>query len=218
MPRPHFVLAQQHVSRQWAPDVTDVLKALHKVVNEAIQAQEPGDDHAEGLTVDLSRIDFAKLRDEFSKVPRKHATLKDIRDVVEAKLAMMLQNNPLRMDYYRKYQEIIADYNREKDRVTVEDTFAQLVALAGSMDIEQRRAAEEGLSDEELALFDLLFKDSISRADRGAPQTGQPWTALVHSGDTPAYGGLDPESVNAGTGQGPDPRHPVPVSAATAIH
>ena len=39
----------------------------------------------------------------------------------------MLARNPMRMDYYKKYQEIIADYNREKDRATVEATFAQLV-------------------------------------------------------------------------------------------
>jgi type I restriction enzyme, R subunit len=78
----------------------------------------------------------------------------------------MLGHNPMRMDYYKKYQEIIADYNREKDRVTVEETFARLVDLAKSLDAEQRRAAEEGLSDDELALFDLLFKENISKADR----------------------------------------------------
>jgi type I restriction enzyme R subunit len=148
-------------------DVTEVLKELHRIVNEAIRAAAPGDDHAEGLTVDLSRIDFAKLRDEFaSKVRRKHAALQDIREVVEKKLAQMLARNPMRMDYYKKYQEIIADYNREKDRVTVEATFAQLVELAAGLDTEQRRAADEGLSDAELALFDLLFKDTISKADR----------------------------------------------------
>ena len=148
-------------------DVTEVLKELHKIVNEAIRAQEPGKDHAEGLTVDLSRIDFAKLRDEFAKkVKRKHAALQDIRDVVEKKLQEMLARNPLRMDYYKKYQEIIADYNREKDRVTVEETFAKLVEFANNLDAEQRRAAEEGLSDDELALFDLLFKENISKTDR----------------------------------------------------
>ncbi len=153
--------------RRDTADVTEVLKELHRIVNEAIRAAAPGDDHAEGLTVDLSQIDFAKLRDEFaSKVHRKHAALQDIRDVVEQKLAQMLAHNPMRMDYYKKYQEIIADYNREKDRATVEATFAQLVALAASLDDEQRRAAEEGLSDDELALFDLLFKESISKADR----------------------------------------------------
>jgi type I restriction enzyme R subunit len=148
-------------------DVTEVLKELHRIVNEAIRAAAPGGDHAEGLEVDLSQIDFGKLRDEFaSKIRRKHAALQDIRDVVEKKLAQMLARNPMRMDYYKKYQEIIADYNREKDRATVEATFAQLVALAASLDAEQRRAAEEGLTDDELALFDLLSKADISKADR----------------------------------------------------
>ena len=153
--------------RRDTADVTEVLKELHRIVNEAIRAAAPGGDHAEGLTVDLSQIDFDELRKEFaSKVRRKHAALQDIRDVVEKKLAEMLARNPTRMDYYKKYQEIIADYNREKDRATVEATFAQLVGLATSLDAEQRRAAEEGLSDDELALFDLLFKDDITKADR----------------------------------------------------
>ena len=148
-------------------DVTELLKELHRIVNEAIRAQDAGADHAEGLKVDLSRIDFAKLHDEFaSKVKRKHAALQDIRDLIEQKLAQMLARNPMRMDYYKKYQEIIADYNREKDRVTVEETLAKLIDLANSLDAEQRRAAEEGLSDDELTLFDLLFKENISKTDR----------------------------------------------------
>jgi type I restriction enzyme R subunit len=78
----------------------------------------------------------------------------------------MIASNPLRMDYYKKYSEIVADYNREKDRVTIEDTFAKLVDLANSLSAEQRRAAEEGLSEDELALFDLLKKENLSKADR----------------------------------------------------
>jgi len=153
--------------RRDAADVTEVLKELHRIVNEAIRAATPGGDQAEGLTVDLSRVDFEKLRSEFAaKVRRKHAALQDIRDVVERKLAQMLARKPLGMDYYKKYQEIIADYNREKDRATVETTFAQLVALAASLDAEDRRAAEEGLTDGELALFDLLFKETISKTER----------------------------------------------------
>ena len=106
-----------------------------------------------------------KLREEFaSRVPRKQTALQDIRELLEQKLRQMLQHNPLRMDYYKKYQEIIADYNREKDRATVEETFARLLDLANTLDAEERRAAEEGLSEDELALFDLLYKDSISKA------------------------------------------------------
>ena len=50
--------------------------------------------------------------------------------------------------------------------MTIEATFAQLLELAASPDTEQRRAVDEGLSDAELALFDLLFKDTISKTDR----------------------------------------------------
>ena len=50
--------------------------------------------------------------------------------------------------------------------MTVEDTFAMLVDLANSLDAEQRRAAEEGLSEDELALFDLLKKPDMTKADR----------------------------------------------------
>ena len=153
--------------RRDTADVTEVLKVLHRIVNEAIRAAAPGEDQAVGLKVDLSKIDFEKLRNEFaSKVRRKHAALQDIREVIEKKLAQMLAHNPMRMDFYKKYQEIIADYNREKDRATVETTFSELIALATSLDAEQRRAAEEGLNEDELALFDLLFKENISKADR----------------------------------------------------
>lgn len=78
----------------------------------------------------------------------------------------MLTNNPMQMDFYKRYQEIVADYNREKDRATVEATFAKLIELANSLDTEQKRAAEEGLSATELALFDLIFKPNITKAER----------------------------------------------------
>jgi type I restriction enzyme R subunit len=148
-------------------DVTEVLKELQEIVSAAIRAQEPGDDQMDSKLFDMSRIDFAKLRDEFAKkVKRKAAALQDIRDVVEKKLAQMLAQNPQRMDFYKKYQDIIADYNREKDRVTIEETFGRLVDFVTGLDAEQKRAAEEGLSQDEYALFQMLFKDTISKADR----------------------------------------------------
>jgi type I restriction enzyme R subunit len=152
--------------RRDTSDVTELLKELQKIVNEAIRTQETGIDHAAGLTVDVSQLDVQKLRAEFAKVKRQQVRLQDIRDVVEQKLQYMLRTNPQRMDDYQKYQEIIADYNREKDRVTVEETFTRLLDFANNLDTEQQRAAQEGLSENELALFDLLSQAQISKADR----------------------------------------------------
>ena len=148
-------------------DVTELLKELHRIVNEAIRTQSPGVDQAEGLTFDLSRIDLEKLREEFAKkVSRKATAIQDIRDIIERKLTEMLARNPTRMDYQRKYEEIVADYNREKDRATIEETFRRLVELMNSLDEEQKRATREGLREDELALFDLLQKDGLDKTSR----------------------------------------------------
>ena len=153
--------------RRDTADVTELLKELHRIVNEAIRTQEPGEDQAEGFTFDLSQIDMEKLRDEFAKkVQHKATAIQDIRDILEQKLAEMLARNPSRIDYQQRYEDIVADYNREKDRVTIEETFRRLTELMDELDAEQKRAVEEGLDEDELALFDLLKKDGLSRSDR----------------------------------------------------
>jgi type I restriction enzyme, R subunit len=75
-------------------DVTELLKKLHRIVNETIRTQTVGDDQADGLTFDLSHIDLQRLRDEFAKKVRRKATLQDMRDIVEQKLAEILARNP----------------------------------------------------------------------------------------------------------------------------
>jgi type I restriction enzyme R subunit len=84
--------------RRDTADVTDLLKELHRIVNDAIHAQEPGDDQMDAKLFDMSTIDLEKLRDEFvRKVRRKASALADIRKVVEKKLEQMLARNPQRM-------------------------------------------------------------------------------------------------------------------------
>jgi type I restriction enzyme R subunit len=155
------------IERRDTADVSDLLKALHRIVNEAIRTAAPGADQTESRLYDMSTINLEKLRDEFSrKVKRKAAALEDIRDIVEKKLEQMLARNPQRMDYYKKYSEILADYNNDKDRVSIEDTFTRLVEFIETLDAEDRRAAEEGLSDDEYAVFRLLLKENLGKAER----------------------------------------------------
>jgi type I restriction enzyme R subunit len=148
-------------------DISELLKLLQRIVNEAIRADAPGEDQAQGLTVDLSQIDLERLRDEFArKVRRKATAIEDIRQLVERKLALMLGQNPSRMDFQLRYQAIVALYNLDKDRATVEATFAELLGLAQGLDEEQHRAAREGLTDGQLAIFDLLTRKSLTGAER----------------------------------------------------
>jgi DNA invertase Pin-like site-specific DNA recombinase len=77
---------------------------------------------------------------------------------VEKKLAEMLARNPMRMDYYSKYQEIIADYNREKDRATTETG-------KGSDALERRPGLAAGLKAARTARAPMLVAklDRLSR-------------------------------------------------------
>ena len=78
----------------------------------------------------------------------------------------MLTNNPERINYYDRYREIIEDYNGEQDRVKIEKTFMELMELSNELDSEQQRYVREGFaSDEELSVYDLIFKESLSKEE-----------------------------------------------------
>jgi type I restriction enzyme R subunit len=143
-----------------AADITAVMMGLRGVVSEAITHQPitrlPGADS--GKVFDISHIDFDKLRKEFEGLANKNTTVQSIKDAVEKKLRRMIQQNPLRMNFYERYREIIDAYNRETDRLTIEKTFEQLVKFVGDLSEEEQRSVKEGLNEEHLAVFDLLVR------------------------------------------------------------
>ena len=147
-------------------NITSVIKELHTIVDEAISPQAVGETVEDGRTYDISKIDFEKLRKEFEKYPRKNTMTYCLKEAVEERLRKMIERNPLRTDFYKRYQEIIADYNIEKDRVTIENTFAALLRFVDLLDKEEKRAIREGLDEETLALFDLLEKPNLKPRER----------------------------------------------------
>ena len=83
---------------------------------------------------------------------------------MEDRLKQMLRSNPLRVDYYRRYQEIVDEYNRENKKDEIAIVFENLMKFVGDLDEEERRYVREGFeNDEELAVFDLLVKPSLSK-------------------------------------------------------
>jgi len=141
-------------------DISDIIKELHDVVGGAVEAATHGE--REGKLYDISQIDFDRLRQEFSRSSQKNTTVQSLREAVERRLQLLLRQNPLRTDFQVHYERIVANYNQEKDRVTIEQTFEALLVLVGELTDEEQRAVREGLGDEEtLALFDLLIKPEL---------------------------------------------------------
>lgn len=145
-------------------DISEIIRALQTVVDESLEARIETAE-TEGRLYDISQIDFERLKKEFERSPAKNTTVQSLKEVVEKKLDKLLRENPLRTDFQRHYEELIADYNSEKDSVTIERTFEALLKLAQSMSEEEQRAVREGLEEETLALFDLLKKPELEKAD-----------------------------------------------------
>ena len=146
-------------------NTTDLMIEIHKIINEHIKiADEPTLDSEAARRFNISAIDFDLLRSEFAKVKTKNLAMKDLEEIIKQKLDSMLFSNPNRIDYYERYQQIIAEYNTEQDRATIEKTFMELMDLASQMSNEERRYAKEGFaSDEELSFYDMLFRDDLSK-------------------------------------------------------
>ena len=146
-------------------DNTDLMVELNKIVNDYVQVV-PGDENKPAKQFDISKIDFDLLRKEFAKTKTPRLVLNDLEDIVKQRIEQMLNNNPMRINFYEKYTEIINSYNSEQDRASIEKTFMELMALSQSLDQEQKRYVREGFeSDEELSVYDLLFSDNLSKKD-----------------------------------------------------
>ena len=148
-------------------DITDLSVAINTIVNDhlnivATSAAEDGPSRR----FDISGINFELLRSEFAKTREKNLVLKDIQELLQERIAQMLAQNPSRINFYEKYQQIIHDYNNEQNRVTIERTFEELMKLSNELTEEEKRYVREGFeNDEQLSMYDVLMKDNLSKDD-----------------------------------------------------
>lgn len=147
-------------------DTTDLMIEINNIINQYVSVNANPNITESNRQFDISKINFELLIREFAKVKHKNLVMKDLEEVILLKLNQMVFGNPNRIDYYERYQQIITDYNSEQDRTKIEKTFMELMNLANSLDEEEQRYVREGFnSDEELSMYDMLFKENLSPND-----------------------------------------------------
>ncbi|MEZ5951216.1 MAG: DUF3387 domain-containing protein [Planctomycetaceae bacterium] len=107
--------------------------------------------------IDLSQIDFEALKAHFEK-GRKRTQVEKLRQAVGDKLQHMVALNKTRTDFLEKFKKLIEEYNKGMD---LEGFFAKLTDFVKELSKEDKRAVSEQLTEEELALFDILTKPEI---------------------------------------------------------
>jgi type I restriction enzyme R subunit len=139
------------------PDITAVMSDVEELLNDSIATEgyriEPIS-RPERL-VNLAEIDFEALQDKFAQ-GKRHTEAEKLRRLIEGKLVQMLQQNRARIDFAEKFEKLIEAYNSGSKNI--EELFEELVQFTRELTEEEKRSVAEGLSEEELALFDILTK------------------------------------------------------------
>ncbi len=113
-----------------------------------------------GKTWDLSKINFDKLKEDFRHASYKHIEIADLRAFIQRKLEQMLKENVMRSNFAQRLQRIIDAYNAGSS--SADHYFAELVKFTQDLQEEAERHIREGLTEDELELFDLLKKDKLT--------------------------------------------------------
>jgi type I restriction enzyme, R subunit len=95
------------------------------------------------------------LQERFAQGKRRTEAEK-LRRLIDGKLAEMLKLNASRVDLAEKFQKLIDAYNAGSQNI--ESLFGELLNFARELTEEEKRGVAEGLTEEELALFDILTK------------------------------------------------------------
>jgi type I restriction enzyme, R subunit len=144
-----------------SPDEVDISLVINKieavldrsiVINKPVVSDVSG---GMGTRLDISKIDFEKLRKQFEK-SRKRTELEKFKGAVLEKILQLIAINKVRVDFLERFKKMIEEYNLGS--ANVEQVYQELIKLAQDLNEEERRHIKEEISEEELAIFDILMK------------------------------------------------------------
>lgn len=149
-------------------DIDAVGLRIGELLDESVVVAKESSDAAPGYRIlkrgkqwDLSKINFEELRNDFKKAAYRNIEIADLRAFIEKKLDQMVKQNRTRADFAQRLQEIIDEYNA--GGTSNESYFEELLRFTKELKEEAERHVREGLSEDELELFDLLKKESMTK-------------------------------------------------------
>ncbi|MDY0190826.1 MAG: type I restriction endonuclease subunit R [Desulfuromonas sp.] len=152
-------------------DISAVMEQVEGLLDQSIASEgyvirDPAKTSYGGV-IDLSSIDFDALREKFAG-NKKRTELEKLRAALENKLRVMVELNRSRMDYLEKFQQLIEEYN--SGAYNIEVIIDEMINFAQDLNEEEQRHIKEGLAEEELAVFDMLFRPPPELTDRERSQ------------------------------------------------
>ena len=146
-------------------DISEFMQDIETLLDRSI-ATEPFLIDAEGTSesniIDLSGIDFDALAEKFQS-GLQNIAVDELKAAIDRTLDKMVEVNRVRIDFREKFQKLIDEYNQGSRNV--EDLLQQLLELAGQLQEEEKRHIRENVTEEELAIFDLITRPDKNFSD-----------------------------------------------------
>jgi type I restriction enzyme R subunit len=161
-----LVTLAEEIRAELAPEKADIAGVLRRI-GEVLDRSIEGSELREVSTViDLSRVDFKELARRFEESRTQELDLERLKAAIRAQLDRMIRMNETRVDFLAKFEGMIEDYNAGS--MAIEQLFQQLLDLSRALTSEEARHVREQLSEDELAVFDLLTRPgpALSPAER----------------------------------------------------
>lgn len=140
-------------------DVSEVMEQVEELLDLSITAGEFVIQESHSQRIDLSQIDFVALKNKFASTDYQRTETEKLKTAIAQKLQQMVRLNKTRINYLDKFQQMIAEYNADSRNVQI--FFNDLINFAQELGVEDKRAIAKNLTEEELAIFDLLTKPEI---------------------------------------------------------
>ena len=132
---------------------------------ESVQEEDQTDEYGIKVmrTLKLSEIDTNDIRKKIEESPYKNIEIQELRSFIEDKLENLLKDNKTRVSFAERYKAIIDNYNAGNS--TNENYYEDLINFVDDLKEEDERHIKEGLTEEELELFDLLKKENLTKKE-----------------------------------------------------
>lgn len=152
----YVVIGETIASNSPEIDISDIEKRIADLIDRSIAVKPYSPKNADE-TIDLSKIDLPQIKASYEN-GKKRTEAEKLRSIVNRKLAELLKVNKLRIDFQERLEKIVNDYNSGASNIEL--YFKQLSQFIDDLQEEEKRHLKEGLTEEELAVFDILTKPS----------------------------------------------------------
>ncbi|MGJ8681184.1 type I restriction endonuclease subunit R [Paraglaciecola sp.] len=157
----NIIYSQMRLKSGLTIDDEDVLDVVRNQVNELLDESISTIKIQSNLPepVNIANIDFDALATMVASIEKpKQSDAEKLKNLIERKLQPMVLKNKTRQDLQQKFQDLIEEYNL--GAYTAEEFFNRLKEFINELEHEEKRTVREGLTEEELAVYDLMIQDA----------------------------------------------------------